>query len=295
MARTAIVTGASSGRCSHTLWWWLEATPTDLFSLQFLKRNWTAFRNRTLEGRLEYCADCPKNGRIKGNSSIMPQWNSSTSGRYYRWAICERDFRRNYSSLWWVDVCTQLNWPNDIHSRSRPFGSLVQCKPSCLRLSNGHLTFNRYHQNAGVSAKQVPIETMSLETFQTVININLVGCFITTREAIRVFKSQTPQGGNMPEFVAVLTWFQYTLQGRIINNGSLSAHVPRPHSFPYTCSKHAITGLTKCTALDGRPFNITCTQLDIGEIANALRFWALKIILMTLKEMPTLTWQVGIQ
>lgn len=55
------------------------------------------------------------------------------------------------------------------------------------------------------------------------------------------------------------------MQGRIINNGSLSAHVPRPHSFPYTCSKHAITGLTKCTALDGRPFDITCTQIDIGE------------------------------
>ncbi|KAF8195492.1 hypothetical protein BJ912DRAFT_144051 [Pholiota molesta] len=100
--------------------------------------------------------------------------------------------------------------------------------------------------NAGISAKQVPIETMSLETFQTVMNVNLVGSFITTREAMRIFKSQTPQGG------------------RIINNGSLSAHVPRPHSFPYTCSKHAMTGLTKCTALDGRPFNITCTQIDIG-------------------------------
>ncbi|KAF9485863.1 NAD(P)-binding protein [Pholiota conissans] len=100
--------------------------------------------------------------------------------------------------------------------------------------------------NAGVSAKQVPIENMSLETFQTVIDVNLIGCFLTTREAMRVFKSQSPQGG------------------RIINNGSLSAHVPRPHSFPYTCSKHAITGLTKCTALDGRSFGITCTQIDIG-------------------------------
>ncbi|KAF8967070.1 hypothetical protein BDZ97DRAFT_563853 [Flammula alnicola] len=100
--------------------------------------------------------------------------------------------------------------------------------------------------NAGISAKQVPIETMSLETFQTVIDVNLVGSFIATREAVRIFKSQTPQGG------------------RIINNGSLSAHVPRPHSAPYTCSKHAITGLTKCTALDGRPYNITCTQIDIG-------------------------------
>jgi len=103
--------------------------------------------------------------------------------------------------------------------------------------------------NAGISAKPVPIEMLSLETFQQVINVNLVGSFIAAREAMSVFKAQTPQGG------------------RIINNGSLSAHVPRPNFFPYTCSKHGISGLTKCIALDGRPFNITCTQIDIG---NAL-------------------------
>ncbi|KAF4562587.1 short-chain dehydrogenases/reductases (SDR) family protein [Pleurotus pulmonarius] len=100
--------------------------------------------------------------------------------------------------------------------------------------------------NAGISAPGTLIEELSLETFQNVMNVNLVGPFLCTREAFKVFKSQTPAGG------------------RIINNGSLSAHVPRPHTFPYACSKHAISGLTKCTALDGRAHNITCTQIDIG-------------------------------
>ncbi|KAF8158258.1 short-chain dehydrogenase/reductase SDR [Crassisporium funariophilum] len=100
--------------------------------------------------------------------------------------------------------------------------------------------------NAGMSSKQVPIEELSLETFLQVINVNLVGCFIASREAMKIFKKQIPQGG------------------RIINNGSLAAHVPRPQAFPYTCSKHAISGLNKCIALDGRAFGITSTQIDIG-------------------------------
>ncbi|SJL07283.1 related to 3-oxoacyl-[acyl-carrier protein] reductase [Armillaria ostoyae] len=100
--------------------------------------------------------------------------------------------------------------------------------------------------NAGTNAPQVPIEELSLDTFQRVVNVNLTGPFLCTREAFKIFKNQAPPGG------------------RIINNGSLSAHVPRPFSFPYTASKHAIIGLTKCTSLDGRPFNISCTQIDIG-------------------------------
>jgi len=101
--------------------------------------------------------------------------------------------------------------------------------------------------NAGITgAPMVPIENLSLKTFQEVINVNLTGSFLCTREAVKIFKAQSPPGG------------------RIINNGSLSAHVPRPNSTPYTCSKHAMTGLTKCTALDGRAHNITCTQIDIG-------------------------------
>ncbi|KAI0330806.1 short-chain dehydrogenase/reductase SDR [Cubamyces sp. BRFM 1775] len=100
--------------------------------------------------------------------------------------------------------------------------------------------------NAGIVSPQVPIEEVPLETFQQVININLTGTFLCTREAVRIFKAQSPQGG------------------RIINNGSISAYTPRPFSSPYTASKHAISGMTKCTLLDGRAHNITCTQVDIG-------------------------------
>ncbi|KAI9060858.1 short-chain dehydrogenase/reductase SDR [Trametes sanguinea] len=101
-------------------------------------------------------------------------------------------------------------------------------------------------QNAGTTSPQVPIEDVSLEAFQQVINVNLVGAFLCTREAVKQFKAQQPPGG------------------RIINNGSISAYTPRPFSSPYTASKHAVLGLTKCTLLDGREHNITCTQVDIG-------------------------------
>ncbi|KAG6837604.1 hypothetical protein H0H93_006125 [Arthromyces matolae] len=100
--------------------------------------------------------------------------------------------------------------------------------------------------NAGISAPKAPIENLTLEEFQQVITVNLIAPFLCTREAIRLFKSQSPQGG------------------RIINNGSLAAYVPRPLASPYTCSKHAISGLTKTTALEGRAFDITCTQIDVG-------------------------------
>ncbi|KAJ4491483.1 hypothetical protein C8J55DRAFT_450071 [Lentinula edodes] len=106
--------------------------------------------------------------------------------------------------------------------------------------------------NAGISSAQVPIEDVSLGTFQNVLNINLVAPFICTREAVKKFKAQSPPGG------------------RIINNGSLSAHVPRPYSYAYTMSKHAMNGLTKCTSLDGRAFNIACTQIDIGNAATEM-------------------------
>ncbi|KZT12165.1 short-chain dehydrogenase/reductase SDR [Laetiporus sulphureus 93-53] len=100
--------------------------------------------------------------------------------------------------------------------------------------------------NAGISAPQIPIEELTLSQFEQVVNVNLVGTFLCTREAVKIFKSQTPQGG------------------RIINNGSISAYTPRPHSTPYTSTKHAVLGMTKSTLLDGRKFNITCTQIDIG-------------------------------
>ena len=100
--------------------------------------------------------------------------------------------------------------------------------------------------NAGVSAPGVPIEELTVEQWQRVVDVNLTGAFLCTREAFRLMKRQTPRGG------------------RIVNNGSISAYAPRPNSAPYTSTKHAITGLTKCASLDGRRYDIACGQLDVG-------------------------------
>ncbi len=100
--------------------------------------------------------------------------------------------------------------------------------------------------NAGFGAPQIPLEELTYEQWTSVVDVNLTGSFLCTQEAFRIMKSQTPRGG------------------RIINNGSVSAHVPRPNSAPYTATKHALTGLTKSTALDGRKFDISCGQIDIG-------------------------------
>jgi len=104
--------------------------------------------------------------------------------------------------------------------------------------------------NAGVNVPTIPIGELTFEQWKNVIDINLNGAFLCTRAAFNLMASQDPQGG------------------RIINNGSISAHVPRPGSAPYTASKHAITGLTKSTSLDGRAFNIACCQIDIGNTAS---------------------------
>src|SRR5690348_10266823 len=106
--------------------------------------------------------------------------------------------------------------------------------------------------NAGIGAPAVPLEDLSLERWKAVVDTNLTGPFICTQEAFKIMKDQTPRGG------------------RIINNGSISAHTPRPQAAAYTATKHAITGLTKQTALDGRPFDICCGQIDIGNAATPL-------------------------
>ncbi|MBI4663668.1 MAG: SDR family oxidoreductase [Verrucomicrobia bacterium] len=106
--------------------------------------------------------------------------------------------------------------------------------------------------NAGIGAPPVPLEELTFEQWQAVVAVNLTGAFLCTQEAFRIMKNQQPRGG------------------RIINNGSISAHVPRPNSAPYTATKHAITGLTKSTALDGRPFHIACGQIDIGNAATEM-------------------------
>jgi len=106
--------------------------------------------------------------------------------------------------------------------------------------------------NAGIGAPAVPLEDLPYETWQKVVATNLTGLFLCTQEAIRLMKSQDPRGG------------------RIINNGSISAHAPRPNSVAYTSTKHAITGLTKCISLDGRKFDIACGQIDIGNAITPL-------------------------
>ena len=119
-------------------------------------------------------------------------------------------------------------------------------------------------QNAGMGYPSTLIEDLSIEAFRMVMDVNVTSVVICTREAFKVFKAQQPPGGQFFDACAFIFISQGKL-GRIINNGSLSAHTPRPHSFPYTISKHAITGLTKTTAMEGRDHGITCTQIDIGQ------------------------------
>jgi NAD(P)-dependent dehydrogenase (short-subunit alcohol dehydrogenase family) len=106
--------------------------------------------------------------------------------------------------------------------------------------------------NAGVGIPSAELEDITAEQWQRVVQTNLSGTFFCTQEAFRLMKRQTPQGG------------------RIINNGSISAHVPRPNSAPYTATKHAVTGLTRSTSLDGRKYNIACGQIDVGNAATEM-------------------------
>jgi NAD(P)-dependent dehydrogenase (short-subunit alcohol dehydrogenase family) len=106
--------------------------------------------------------------------------------------------------------------------------------------------------NAGTGAPPIPLEELTIEQWRAVVDINLTAVFLCTQQAFVLMKNQAPRGG------------------RIINNGSISAHTPRPFSSPYTATKHAITGLTKATSLDGRPFDIACGQIDIGNAATEM-------------------------
>ena len=106
--------------------------------------------------------------------------------------------------------------------------------------------------NAGIGAPGIPMEDLTLEQWNAVVGTNLTGAFLCAQEAIRIMKAQEPRGG------------------RIINNGSISAHAPRPNSAPYTATKHAMTGLTKCISLDGRKYDIACSQIDVGNAATEM-------------------------
>jgi len=135
--------------------------------------------------------------------------------------------------------------PTDVTDSASIQALFARTKEAFGRLD---LLFN----NAGTGAPPVPLEDLTVEQWKTVIDTNLTGPFLCTQEAIKIMKSQQPRGG------------------RIINNGSISAHAPRPFSAPYTSTKHAITGLTKSTSLDGRKYDIACGQIDIGNAATPL-------------------------
>ncbi len=120
------------------------------------------------------------------------------------------------------------------------------------RVRADHGRLDLLFNNAGTAAPPVPIDELDFEQWQRVVDVNLTGSFLCAQHAVRLMKAQDPSGG------------------RIINNGSVSAHVPRPNSAPYTATKHAITGLTKSLSLDGRPFGITCGQIDIGNALTPL-------------------------
>jgi NAD(P)-dependent dehydrogenase (short-subunit alcohol dehydrogenase family) len=135
--------------------------------------------------------------------------------------------------------------PADVKEPASILALFAKTKETFGRLD---LLFN----NAGVGLRSMPIEDIPLERWQAVVATNLTGLFLCTQEAIKIMKSQNPRGG------------------RIINNGSISAHTPRPGTAPYTATKHAVTGLTKQTALDCRSYDICCGQIDIGNAATPL-------------------------
>jgi NAD(P)-dependent dehydrogenase (short-subunit alcohol dehydrogenase family) len=135
--------------------------------------------------------------------------------------------------------------PTDVGDPSSARALFARTKETFGRLD---VLFN----NAGIGAPPVPLEDLTYEQWKAVVDTNLTGAFICTQEAFKIMKSQQPRGG------------------RIINNGSISAHVPRPNSAPYTSTKHAITGLTRSTSLDGRKYDIACGQIDIGNAATPM-------------------------
>ncbi len=133
--------------------------------------------------------------------------------------------------------------PTDVSNPEAIKALFARTKDTFGRLD---LLFN----NAGGGAPAVPLEDLTYEQWMTVVNANLTGVFLCTQEAFKIMKAQSPMGG------------------RIINNGSISAHAPRPNSAPYTATKHAVTGLTKVTSLDGRKYDIACGQVDVGNAAT---------------------------
>lgn len=174
-------------------------------------------------------------------------------GRYSAWALLEDGFSVALAGRHADTLEETKEQAGDAASRALVVVTDVGDPQSVINLfSKTKDAFGRLDllfNNAGTSAPGVSMEELTYEQWKTVVDVNLNGTFLCTQQAINIMKAQNPMGG------------------RIINNGSVSAHVPRPNSAPYTATKHGITGLTRSTSLDGRKYNIACSQIDIG---NAL-------------------------
>ena len=175
-------------------------------------------------------------GRASAHALLEAGWNVVLAGR-------RRDMLEETASLAGVMPPRTLVMPTDIRDPAQIAGLFAAVKNTYGRID---LLFN----NAGISTRGIPFEELTYEQWTDVVAVNLTGSFLCAQHAFRMMKAQDPQGG------------------RIINNGSVSAHVPRRNSTPYASTKHALTGLTRSISLDGREYNIACGQIDIGNAAT---------------------------
>ncbi len=177
-------------------------------------------------------------GRATAHSLLEAGWNVVLAGR-------RRDMLEETAQLAGMTPPRTLAVPTDIRDPAQIEGLFAAVKNTYGRID---LLFN----NAGISTRGIPFEELTYEQWSDVVAVNLTGSFLCAQHAFRMMKAQDPQGG------------------RIINNGSISAHTPRPNSIAYTATKHAVTGLTKSLSLDGRPYGIACGQIDIGNAETEL-------------------------
>ena len=175
-------------------------------------------------------------GRATAHALLEAGWNVVLAGR-------RRDMLEETAQLAGMTPPRTLAVPTDIRDPAQIEGLFAAVKNTYGRID---LLFN----NAGISTRGIPFEELTYEQWSYVVAVNLTGSFLCAQHAFRMMKAQDPQGG------------------RIINNGSVSAHVPRRNSIPYVSTKHALTGLTRSISLDGREYNIACGQIDIGNAAT---------------------------
>jgi len=176
-------------------------------------------------------------GRATAHALLADSWSVVLAGR-------RREMLQETAALAEAPPPRTLVWPTDVRDPAAVAALFDKVKETYGRID---LLFN----NAGTSTRGIPFEDLTFEQWSDVVATNLTGSFLCAQHAFRMMKSQEPQGG------------------RIINNGSVSAHVPRRNSTPYASTKHALTGLTRSLSLDGRPYNIACGQIDIGNAATS--------------------------